>query len=70
MTRGTSYRFDAAIAYAALVTRRISELREERLTGLQTYGEFMERQLRCRREGGGIGWRRSLRFVATSQPGV
>jgi uncharacterized membrane-anchored protein len=49
----TSYRFGAASAYAALVTRRISELREERLSpaqtygeaGLQTYGEFMERQL-------------------------
>jgi uncharacterized membrane-anchored protein len=41
----TSYRFGAASAYAALVTRRIRELREERLSGLQTYGEFMERQL-------------------------
>ncbi|MBV8521824.1 MAG: DUF3422 domain-containing protein [Acetobacteraceae bacterium] len=41
----TSYRFSATSAYAALVTRRISELREDRLLGLQTYGEFMERQL-------------------------
>ena len=41
----TSYRFSAASAYAALVSRRIRELREERLSGLQTYGEFMERQL-------------------------
>jgi len=28
------------------------------------------RSMRCRREGGGIVWRRSLRFVATSQAGV
>jgi uncharacterized membrane-anchored protein len=41
----TSYRFDAAAAYAALVARRVGELREERLDGLRSYGEFMERQL-------------------------
>jgi uncharacterized membrane-anchored protein len=42
----TSYRFDAAAAYAALVAKRVDELREERLGGLRCYGEFMDRQLR------------------------
>lgn len=41
----TSYRFGATGAYAALVGRRIAELREERLSGLQTLAEFMERRL-------------------------
>ena len=40
-----SYRFDAAFAYEALVRRRILELREERLSGLQTFQEFTERRL-------------------------
>ena len=40
-----SYRFDAAVAYEALVHRRILELREERLSGLQTFQEFTERRL-------------------------
>ena len=40
-----SYRFDAAAAYGILVNRRIGELREERLPGLQTFGEFTERRL-------------------------
>ncbi len=39
------YRFSAANAYYALVQRRIAELREERLQGLQTFREFMERRL-------------------------
>ncbi len=39
------YRFDAAVAYEALVHRRILELREERLAGLQTFQEFTERRL-------------------------
>ena len=39
------YRFSAADAYYALVQRRIGELREERLQGLQTFKEFMERRL-------------------------
>lgn len=39
------YRFSAAAAYYALVQRRIEELREERLPGLQTVREFMERRL-------------------------
>lgn len=40
-----SYRFDAAAAYGNLVNRRIGELREERLSGLQTFREFTERRL-------------------------
>ncbi len=42
---GTGYRFAAARAYHALVERRIEELREVRLEGLQTFGEFMDRRL-------------------------
>jgi uncharacterized membrane-anchored protein len=40
-----SYRFGAARAYHALVLRRVEELREERLEGLQTIDEFLERRL-------------------------
>ena len=39
------YRFGAAAAYFKLVERRISELREERIRGLQTFREFTERRL-------------------------
>lgn len=39
------YRFDAANAYYALVQRRIKELRESRIQGLQTFSEFTERRL-------------------------
>ena len=39
------YRFTAAAAYYDLVQRRITELREERIQGLQTFQEFMERRL-------------------------
>jgi uncharacterized membrane-anchored protein len=41
----SSFRFGAARAYYALVRRRITELREERLAGVQTIEEFMERRL-------------------------
>ncbi len=41
----TSYRFSAAEAYSALVARRIDELREQRIEGVQTFGEFMNRRL-------------------------
>jgi uncharacterized membrane-anchored protein len=40
-----AYRLQAGRAYNALVLRRIVELREERLEGLQTIGEFMDRRL-------------------------
>ncbi len=39
------YRFSAANAYYELVQRRIAELREERIEGIQTFGEFMQRRL-------------------------
>jgi uncharacterized membrane-anchored protein len=39
------FRFSAANAYYDLVQRRIGELREERLAGLQTFQEFTERRL-------------------------
>ncbi len=45
LAAGTSYRFSAALAYHALVNNRIEDLREERLEGFQTIGEFMERRL-------------------------
>ena len=41
----SQFRFSAADAYYALVQRRIGELREERIKGLQTFGEFTERRL-------------------------
>lgn len=41
----TAYRFSAGQAYYALVQSRIEELREERIPGVQTLGEFMERRL-------------------------
>ena len=39
------FRFSAAAAYYDLVRQRIQELRETRLPGLQTFGEFIERRL-------------------------
>lgn len=39
------YRFTAAAAYHELVQRRITELRETRIQGLQTFQEFTERRL-------------------------
>lgn len=41
----TAYRFGAARAYYQLVEKRIEELREVRIEGLPTVGEFMERRL-------------------------
>lgn len=41
----TDYRLSAARAYYALVDRRIVELRERRVEGIQTFREFMERRL-------------------------
>lgn len=39
------FRFGASAAYYELVQRRITELRENRIKGLQTFGEFTERRL-------------------------
>ena len=44
-TADSEYRFSAAAAYYEIVQRRIAELRERRLPGLQTFGEFTERRL-------------------------
>jgi uncharacterized membrane-anchored protein len=38
-------RFSASAAYFELVDRRVAEIRESRLPGLQTIGEFIERRL-------------------------
>ena len=40
-----SFRLGAARAYYAIVNQRIAELREDRIPGLQTVGEFMDRRL-------------------------
>ncbi len=40
----SQFRYGACRAYADLVRTRIAELRESRLTGLQTLGEFMARR--------------------------
>jgi len=42
---GNHYRFGAARAYYELIRRRIDELREDRLPGVQTFREFTERRL-------------------------
>jgi uncharacterized membrane-anchored protein len=41
----SDYRFTAAAAYHELVQRRIRELRETRIRGMQTFLEFIERRL-------------------------
>jgi uncharacterized membrane-anchored protein len=42
---GNQFRFSAAAAYDELVQRRIRELREARIYGVQTFREFTERRL-------------------------
>ncbi|MEZ0309736.1 MAG: DUF3422 family protein, partial [Ramlibacter sp.] len=42
---GTHSRFSASAAYFELVDRRIADIGESRLAGLQTIGEFMDRRL-------------------------
>ena len=41
----TSFRLAAAKAYYAIVTSRIGELREDRVPGMQTFAEFIDRRL-------------------------
>ncbi|MDX2219207.1 MAG: DUF3422 domain-containing protein [Burkholderiales bacterium] len=41
----SAYRFGASQAYYDLVRRRVAELREQRIPGIQTIEEFMERRL-------------------------
>ena len=43
-TAASAYRFGAARAYSDLVAKRVAELREARIEGLQTYREFMDRR--------------------------
>ncbi|MFM7344787.1 MAG: DUF3422 family protein [Tagaea sp.] len=43
-TGAADFRFGAARAYGELVDKRILELRETRIEGLQTYREFMDRR--------------------------
>jgi len=45
MSLQNSYRFSASQAYFRLVKARIEELRESRVEGVPTIGEFMERRL-------------------------
>ncbi len=45
ISSATSYRFSAARAYHEIVLRRIDDLREDRIEGVQTLNEFMERRL-------------------------
>jgi len=45
MALKTAYRFSAAQAYYRIVRARIGELRERRIEGVPTVGEFMERRL-------------------------
>lgn len=44
-TSASAWRFSATRAYAALVERRVAELREERVEGYQTLAEFTDRRL-------------------------
>ena len=41
---GVSFRFGATLAYEAIVSQRIEALREMRVSGRQTFGEFMMRR--------------------------
>ena len=45
ITARASFRFDATRAYYDLVQRRTQRLREERIEGVQTIDEFLERRL-------------------------
>ena len=45
ITARASFRFDATRAYYDVLQQRIQRLREERIEGLQTIGEFLERRV-------------------------
>lgn len=45
LTAQSEFRFASARAYYALVTKRIAEMREQRMEGFQTISEFMDRRL-------------------------
>lgn len=63
----SQYRFAAARAYYQLVGRRISELREARLSGLQPFHEFMERRLEPAMETCATAVRRQERLMTRLQ---
>ena len=50
----TRYRFDAAEAYDGIVRQRLEELREVRVPGLSTIGEFMPLSMSSRE---GSAWK-------------
>lgn len=45
MAEADNYRFSASAAYFSIIRARLQELREERIEGVPTLGEFMERRL-------------------------
>ena len=45
VAEANDYRFSAASAYFSIVRARLHELREERIEGVPTFGEFMDRRL-------------------------
>lgn len=45
LTAQTTYRFDASNAYYRIVEQRLTQLRQERIEGLQTVTEFLEARL-------------------------
>lgn len=45
MAEANNYRFSASAAYFSIIRARLHELREERIEGVPTFGEFMERRL-------------------------
>lgn len=63
----SQYRFAAARAYYKLVGRRIAELRERRLPGLQPFHEFMERRLAPAMETCDTAAKRQERLMARLQ---
>ena len=63
----SQYRFSAAGAYYRLVARRIGELRERRLSGMQPFQEFMERRLAPALETCDTAVRRQERLMARLQ---
>lgn len=45
LNAGSDYRFSATAAYYAVVDQRLNDLRENRIQGMQTFREFMDRRL-------------------------
>ncbi len=60
----SSHRFSASRAYERLVMARIQELREERIEGIPTIAEFMERRFTPAMETCRANWNRLEQFTA------